>query len=250
MRRLLPLALALALAVPGAAPAKGPSGALRICGSSGCLILGRHVRHGVWELLADTTQGRATGPARPGPYYELAILALDERGRPQSAFPSARFYYAPRSKRIRTSATVDPRDGVWRTLDAPPPALVAAVRRLRPFPAPILVRVEVDGRPAADPQSYLRLFRVQAPRRPISDPAGLYPTDRSTSDTSALVRYWQRVGRYWLPVSATSRRPGPWGDDATFLWIARRLPLVKRDGEIVRVPAELAARVRRAQSLR
>jgi hypothetical protein len=250
MRRLIVLAAVVMLAVPAAAPAK-VQGALRICGSSGCRIVDRHVGHEGWKLLADMTGGSATGPARPGPYYELSILPLDARGRPQPEFPSSSFYYAPRSKRVRTSTLIDVDNGVWRTLDRPPADVVAAVRKLRPFPAPLLVRVDVDGRAAQKPQSYLRLYRLPAPRRPIGDPAGPYPSDGDRgADTAAIVRYWQRVDRHWLPVSLWTRRPSPWGDDWTSLWVARRLPLVKRDGEIVRVPRALAERIRAAKSLR
>jgi hypothetical protein len=251
VRRLLVLATALVLALPAAAPAK-LQGALRICGASGCRTVDRHVGHESWEVLADMTAGSATGPARPGPFYELTILPLDEHGRPQPDFPSERFYYAPRGKRIRTNAAVDLGEGIWRTLDAPPPALAVAIRKLRPFPAPLLVRVEVDGRAAADPQSYLRLFRIPGPRRTLADPAGPYPPNfvRGTADAAAIVRYWERVRRHWLPVNPTSRRPSPWANDSTSLWIARRLSLVKRDDEIVRVPSELAVRVRSARSLR
>lgn len=250
MRWLLVLATGVVLAMPAAAPAK-VQGALRICGASGCLILDRHTGHEGWELLADMTGGARTGSARPGPYYELAILPLDNRGRPQPEFPSAGFYYAPRAKRIRTNALVDTDNGIWRTLAVPPPRVAAAARRLRPFPAPLLVRVEVNGRIARDPQSYLRLFRIPEPRRPVTDPAGPYPSagDRAP-DTSAIVRYWERVDRHWLPLSLSTRRPSPWGDEWTSVWVARRLPLVRRDGEVVRVPRALTERIRRAQSLR
>jgi hypothetical protein len=128
--------------------------------------------------------------------------------------------------------------------------VAAAARRLRPFLAPILVRVEVDGRVANDPQSYLRLFRIPESKRAIADPAGPYPDDRETADTAEVVRSWQRIERHWLPVNLWSRRPSPWGDDWTSVWVARRLPLVKRDWQIVRVPPALAARIRRGRSLR
>jgi hypothetical protein len=249
MRKLLVLAAVLALALPAAAPAK-LQGALRICGASGCRIIDRHVGHEAWDALGALTGGSATGPARPGPFYELTLVPLDSRGQPQPSFPFARFYYAPRSKRVRTNPAFAPGDGTWRTVDTPPPVVAAAVRRLRPFPAPVIARVEVNGRVADDPQSYLRLFRIPESKRPIADPAGPYPAAHGTADTDAIVRYWNRIERHWLPVNLWSRRPSPWGDDSTSLWVARRLPLVKRDGEIVRVPLALADRIRRAQSLR
>ena len=250
MRNLLVAAAVLVLAVPAAAPAKGWPGVLRICGLSACRIVDGKSEHDALRSLAVMTR-REAGPARPGPFYELAILPLDERGRAQRDFPSMRAYYAPRGNRVRTSSAIAVDSGVWREADQLPSAVAAMTRKLRPFPAPRLVRVEVDGRVARNPHSYLRLFRVTPPRGPIRDPAGPYPgTGDRGADTSELVRYWKRVDRHWLPVNLWSRRPSPWGDDWTSVWVARRLPLVKRDGEIVRVSAELAARIRGARSLR
>lgn len=250
MRALLVIAAAAVLAVPAAAPAKGWPGVLRICGESACRIVEGENDGDALRSLALMTGGGAAAPARPGPFYELAILPLDDRGRPLRDFPSMRTYYAPRSDRVRMSSAVAG-EGVWRTPERIPPVVAAATRRLRPYPAPLLVRVEVDRRVARDPQSYLRLFRLAAARRPIADPAGPYPSngDRG-ADSGEIVRYWQRVDRHWLPVSLSSRRPSPWGDEWTFVWVARRLPLVKRDGEIVRVPRALAERIRAARSLR
>jgi hypothetical protein len=251
MRSLLVPAALVVLAVPAAAPAKGWPGVLRICGLSACRIVEGENEDDALRSISLMSGGGEAGPARPGPFYELAILPLDERGRPQRDFPSMRVYYAPRGDRVRTSSAVAADSDVWREVDRVPVAVAAATRKIRPFPAPRLIRVEVDGRIARDPHSYLRLFRLAAPRRPIADPAGPYPgnADRG-ADTSEAVRYWRRVDRHWLPVNVWSRRPSPWGDDLTSVWVARRLPLVKRDGEIVRAPRALAERIRRAKSLR
>ena len=251
MRALLVIGAAAVLAVPAAAPAKGWPGVLRICGASACRIVEGDNDGDALRTVALLTGGGAAGPARPGPFYELAILPLDARGRPQPEFPSVRIYFAPHSNRVRTSSAVAVDDGAWRTPDRVPPVVAATMRRLRPFPAPLLVRVEVDGKAARDPQSYLRLFRMASSRRPIADPAGSYPShgDRG-ADTSEIFRYWERHERHWVPVNVSSRRPSPWGDEWAFVWVARRLPLVKRDGEIVGVPRALARRIRAARSLR
>jgi hypothetical protein len=249
MPLLLVLATAAVLAVPAAAPAKGWPGVLRICGVSACRIVEGENDGDALRSIALMTGAAADGPARPGPFYELAILPLDERGRPQPDFPAMRTSYAPRSNRVRTSAAAG--DDAWRTPQRIPPVVAFALRRLRPFPAPRLVRVEVDGRAARDPHSYLRLFRMASPRRPVVDPAGSYPSGGNRrTDTAEVVRYWKGVDRHWLPLTVSSRRPSPWSADSTSVWVARRLPLVKRDGEIVRVPRELAARIRAGRSLR
>jgi hypothetical protein len=99
----------------------------------------------------------------------------------------------------------------WTRLWVTPAGIAQAARELRPFPAPRLVKVVVgDRRVANNPNSYLRLFRLPAPDEAIPDPA--------------------------------RPRPQP--------WVGRSLDLVSRDGEIVRISHELAARVRRGESLR
>ena len=69
------------------------------------------------------------------------------------------------------------------------------------------------------------------------------------ANTAAIVRYWERVRRHWLPVAVRSQRPSPWGDEDASLWIGRRLSLVRRGEEVVRVSPQLAARVRGAAPL-
>jgi hypothetical protein len=248
VRKLFVLATAVALLLPAAAPAK-LQGKLRICGLSGCRVIERHVGHDRWPMLEALTGGAATNPARPGPFYTLTIVPLD--GRPGLA--SAPAYYVPGAARIRTNGTVDWREGIWRELRMLPPSLDAAVAALRPFPSPILTRVEVHGRVAKAPQTYLRLFRLPSAATAIADPAGPFPpmlNAEGFANTSAIVRYWERVRRHWLPVGVRSRRPSPWGDAEASLWVARRLSLVRRGEEVVRVTPALAARVRRGAPLR
>jgi hypothetical protein len=247
VRKLFVLAAAVALLLPASAPAK-LQGTLRICGASGCRVIDRHVGHDRWPVLAALTGGAETTPARPGPFYTLTIVPLEG----QPGWTSAPAYYVPGAARIRTNGTLDRREGVWREIRMPPSTLESAVAALRPFPSPLLTRVEVDGRVASAPHTYLRLFRLPSGKRPIPDPAGPFPqmlTAEGFANTSAIVRYWERVRRHWLPVGVHSRRPSPWGDADASLWVARRLNLVRRGEEVVRVPAAFAARVRRGAAL-
>ncbi|HET9673283.1 MAG TPA: hypothetical protein VFP31_00615 [Gaiellaceae bacterium] len=246
MRRLLVPTALVALLLPASAPAK-LQGQLRICGLSGCRVVDRHIGHDRWPFLEELTGGAQTTPARPGPFYSVTIVPL--RGRP--GVTSAPAYYVPGARRIRTNATVDWREGVWRELRLPPPALDAAVTALRPYPAPILTRVDVSGLAANAPQTYLRLFRLPSTHQ-IADPAGQYPAmldAEGYANTGAIARYWERVRRHWLPIGVRSRRPSPWGDAEASLWIGRRLNLVRRGEEVLRVSPALAARIRRGASL-
>jgi hypothetical protein len=248
MRKLVVLGAIVALVVPAAAPAK-IQGKLRICGLSGCRIIDRHAGHDRWPMLAQLVEGATASPARPGSFYTVTVVPLD--GRP--GWTSDPAYYVPGAARIRTNGGLDWRAGLWHALRLRPPALDAAVAALRPFPAPVLSRVEVNGRRAEAPNSYLRLFRLPAAARPIPDPAGPHPpmvNAEGHANTSAIVRYWERVRRHWLPISVRSRRPGPWGDADASLWIARRANLIRRGEEVVRVAPELAHRIRRGESLR
>ena len=247
MRRLLVLGTAVVLALPAAAPAK-LFGQLQVCGLSGCRIVDRHVSHDLWPMLADLTNGAATTPARPAPFYTVRIVPLRGHG----DFTSEPAYYVPGASKIRTNGTLDWRDGMWRELRARPSAFDSAVATLRPFPAPLLARVDVNGRRVRTPQSYLRLFRLPSSPRPVADPAGPHPemlNAEGYANTAAIVRYWERVRRHWLPVAVRSQRPSPWGDEDASLWIGRRLSLVRRGEEVVRVSPQLAARVRAAAPL-
>jgi hypothetical protein len=239
------LLVALALLVPGAARAK-LTGDLRMCGANGCRIIERHLSHDGWPLLDELlTWPSNAGPPPPGPFYRLTIVPLDERGRPRLAHESQPMYLAPNGRRARNG------DGMggasWSAFDALPSKLAAAARVLRPFPAPRLTRVVVGNRVAKNPHSYLRLFRLRAPRGRVRDPAGPRPGYEPT--TREIVSYWERVGRVFIPIYVTSRRESPWSDFNTSLWIGRRHNLLLRDGELVRLPPSLAAQIRRADSL-
>lgn len=218
-----------------------------MCGSNGCLTIDRHLAHDHWPLLAAiSTWPSDAGPPPPGPFYRLTIVPLDERGRPRPAGESQPMYLVPKARLVRNE---DGRGGAyWARLDAIPAKLAAAARVLRPFPAPRLTRVVVGNRTAEDPHSYLRLFRLPAPRELVRDPAGPKPGIEPT--TREIVSYWERVRRLFIPIGLISRRETPWSDLMTSLWIGRRQNLLIRDGEIVRVPPSLAERVRGARSLR
>jgi hypothetical protein len=244
--RTLVLLLAVALALPVAAAAK-LQGDLRVCGLSSCRVVDRHRGHEIWPLVADLSHGRKVGPPALAPFYRLSVLQLDSNGHASAALEAEPMYL------VRGGAVVtrtgDGWGGVaWTRLWVMPAAVARAVRELRPFPAPMLVGVIVgDRRVGSDPNSYLRLFRLRAPARAIPDPAGPRPL---IGDAPSTLAYGDRLERHWIPVYLTSARRSPWSDGESRLWIGRRLDLIMRDGEIVRIPHALAERVRRSESLR
>lgn len=232
MRRLIVVA-AIALMLPAAAAAKW-EGELRLCGSSGCRFLDRHTGHDAWPLLDQLWGGSEVGPASPGPFYRVELLP------PRSRSAARTFYFVPGARVVRDG------EGWWRAFDPVAPLVEDAMRSIRPFGTPQIVHVDVNGKAAKNPQSYLMLFRLRAPAQPISDPAG----GRPRPGDPRVARYYERVRRHWLPVTIVTRPASPWGDGRTEVWIGRRLDLVMRDGEVVRVSHPLAERIRRGDSLR
>lgn len=231
-----------ALAVPSAGHGKGPTiEGFRFCGSSGCRDV---TDRGVVRLLLPVTwNGTPRGPAAPGPYYSVRLL--DDRRRPVDShgLGLSTLFYVPGAGALRTGGAI----AKWRRLGPYASDFGGAARAVRPFFHPRLTRVEVDGRAAKDPRSYLRLYEVRG--RFAYDPAGLHPHLLGEHGDGALVEYYRRVRRHWIPVNLWSSRPSPWGDGANFVWVSRRGSLLNRDGEVLQVSVALATRIRRGASL-
>ena len=96
---------------------------------------------------------------------------------------------------------------------------------MQPFPAPVLARVTVGGKPVQDPTSYLRLWSVGRP-----------------------TYTWPNGG--FLKIKTTCDQASPWTDTAAELRIARRGPFLMRETTVFRISAQLARLVRARQSLR
>lgn len=229
-RSLLLVAAACVLGLSSAPSAKEELRGVRVCGASGC--------HDVMRLL-NWAYGTTARPAPPSAYF--AITYLDRNGRPvDTDWPS--LYYVPAAGILRRAG------GIATWISPSGSDLREAVRGLRPFPRPRLARVTVGGRRARDSDSYLLLYELPSSPRRLADPAGSAPA--WYEDSNAVIRYYERVRRYWIPVNLWSARPTPWGDGANFVWISRRGALLKRDGEVLRIPRPLAERVRRGAPLR
>ena len=138
--------------------------------------------------------------------------------------PGQPAYFIPAAGEVRIVGTTD--NAFWVKL-APDVAmkLRKAVRRVKPYRAPTtLTSVSVNDRSAARPSSYLRLYGIGRPT--TSAPNGIH----------------------WLYISLLGASPSsPWTDGRNALWVSRRgHNYLKRDGETVRIPAAVAARIRRA----
>ena len=88
-----------------------------------------------------------------------------------------------------------------------------------------VTRVTVGGRPVRDPQSYLRLFGRGDQDGPVREP-------------------------HWLRISFTPATANPWTDEATDVRVSRRGGYLLIDGATIRIPLQLAQRIRRGASLR
>jgi hypothetical protein len=223
MRKILVAAvMAAAVAIPAPAAAKEIVG-LTVCGASGCATeRGDSISGSLHEGPSGPLggMGAAVSPAEPGPWYRGFVLA-GEGGKVYGRIP---FYYVPDAKLIvlpgagAQTTTWQPATSAWR----------AAIQRVadgtKPFPAPTISRVSVDGVNPADPQSYLALYTV-------GEKATTYPR---SSDMAQVV--------------LESNRPTPWTDGNSLVVYPKEALLV-RDGQMVSIPERVAERVAAHASL-
>jgi hypothetical protein len=206
--------LLAALGAPGEAPAHG--GFTQVAAVTVCGLTCRPLLPPV-ELFHSGSRSRRgplavpTRPAPPGPYYRVDLLL----SRPPPAF------FVPSTGALRSFP--DPfgaGDPAWLRLEPRVEArLRAALRGLEPLPAPTLGRATVDGRPVANPQDYLSLYR------------------------SLPALEGQPVPRGAAAIRLFGDDLNPWADGYNVL-SASRGGLLARDGEVVRLPPELAQLVR------
>ena len=147
-RMLLPAALvaAVLLAAAPSALAKGP---FKICGVSGCAVLGPEDQPLI--RLGNTTGGTLAPPA-PAPYY--AVRFGDDVG-------STLAYWIPSVSVLRLF-TSGP--AVWvAALPAEEAVLRAQTAGLQPYPAPKHVAAFVDDGNVRAGDTYLRLYTIGTP---------------------------------------------------------------------------------------
>src|SRR5215212_6113293 len=152
MRKILVVAVfAVAVAIPAPAAAKEIVG-LTVCGATGCATeRGGSISGSLHEGPSGPLGGigAAVSPAKPGRWYRGYVLA----GEGGKVFGRIPFYYVRDAKLIVLRGS-GAQTAAWRE------AIERVAGAAKPFPAPTISRVSVDGANAADPQSYLALYTV------------------------------------------------------------------------------------------
>jgi hypothetical protein len=132
-------------------------------------------------------------------------------------------YFIPATGEIRTVDSLSTEHALWAKLSS---KLGARLRKLaqkvKPYAAPKKLRmVFVKDQTAARPSSYLRLYTIGTPTR------------SAPSVTS------------WIGITLLGA-PTPWTDGKNVLSVSSSGAYLKRDGQLVRIPASIAKRIRRA----
>jgi hypothetical protein len=202
---------------PATATAKEIQSA-KICGDSGCTTV---TDPSSLQLLANGGDGGGPGPVAPAPFYRITLTVQEPAGGPSHHWD---VYFVPSAHAIGFQG--ESGQATWGLLrPASRAAFEAATADVEPYATPHLTRVLVHGRPAADPNSYLRLLTL-----PGRGPA--VPGDH-----------------VWQAVDLRTPRNTPWTNGAVTLMIADDGDLLLRGTESVRLPAGLADKVRAGDGL-
>lgn len=211
---------ALAALVPAPALAKELR-AVAVCGASGCSsITDREALHR-YTAGAGLESDASLAPAPPSPYYLVRTTAGDGNGR---SF-TWRVWYVPAAGKMRGIGERGD-DALWFTVGSGAESVLReAVQDVEPFPVPRVTEALVGGRRVDDPGSYLALF--------AAEPDGFeVPAEFD-----------------WAPVVLRSEHPSPWTDDLARLEFSPSAGVLLRGGTLVKLLADLAARVRHGESL-
>ena len=217
MKRLFLVALAVTGALFGTAgaQAKGPPDGVDICGASGtCVHLSTQDAETNWPLWAPPSPDQTDRASAVRPFLVVHWHWPNQ--------PETSAYYVPASGKVRQLDT----NGflAWYDL-ADATSVRTKTASLDPFPVPRVTRVTVGTRRVRDPESYLQLF------------------GRGYEVFPAILPGWQ-------PIRFTADTASPWTDAATDVRIASRGSLLWIDGTILKIPLQLAQRIRRGASLR
>lgn len=238
MRRLTAaIALAVVLSAPSAANAK--AGGLRFCGLAACRTV---YDDGLVTAIIPVLNGRdrpALRPPPPSPFYSVRWSYADGQ---TAGWPAV--YYIPSAGLVRVDETAP---GRWVPVREAHVALAQATRGIAAFPSPRVTRAEVGTRRAREPMSFLRLYELVSRGDRVPDPLGTRPA-LEWRNYRALVRYYDRDRRLWIPIRLETIVPSPWSDEAAQLSIGRRRALLRGDGTVVRLPHALADRIRQGGS--
>jgi hypothetical protein len=209
----LPLIAAWLVFATGA-QAKAPPGGVALCGANGaCVQLTTPDAETNWAFWSPPSVSDDTSASRVAPF--LLVHWKWDGQTEQSA------YYVPSTGKVR-QVDANGNHSWFGVKDAL--RIRDLTASLAPFPAPVLTRVTVGGKPVADPQSYAKLFSV---------------------------------GHEWLPwqyprfirVRFTSDTASPWTDGHVDVRVSRIGRLLWVDGTTFRIPLQLAQRIRARRSL-
>jgi hypothetical protein len=216
-RLVLALAAAAALALPGAASAKELT-AVETCGVDGCRTVRDRDVLSRFEQSAGESDVRVA-PARPAPFYVVRVTV--DGGDQQFTWEN---FYVPSARTIR--GTDERKRALWQRAPEGERAILDSLAAgVTPFSPPEVVRATVGRKTAADPASYLALYRLQGTR-------AAYP----------------RKGD-WIRIRLYSTRPSPWTDGANVLAYSPSARVLQRDGELVRVPKRVGRQIRTGAAL-
>jgi hypothetical protein len=216
MKKLMLVMVAAALLGAAPAQAKELLGA-QLCGPGGCVT---ERAAGLHEGQGGPFSGALAAPAKPGAWYRGYLLAGD-RGKVIGKIP---FYYVPGSGQVVQPGRLG-QTTTWTRPDTKLGAVVAALAaRTKPFAAPKLTRVTLNGTSVDDPQSYSRLWT-------LGKEATGYPDGLGS----------QQVIFFSEPAS-------PWSD-GNYVVAYAKSRLLLRDGQLVALPKDVAAAVAAGRSL-
>jgi ABC-type amino acid transport substrate-binding protein len=202
----LPLLLAAlaALVLAGVAAAKGP---VQLCGASRCLTIGDERVPAI--PLAITAGTKLHPPAAPAPYYVVRYARVG----------GVLGYWVPSANLVRLRVS---ERAVWVT---PTRAQVARLTKVARAVAPKapprqFEAAEVGYERVEDPTGWLSLYTIGTPVASAPDAGG------------------------WTRIFAFTKVDTPWSDGTNKLSISRSGAYLRRDGELVGIPADVAEQIR------
>lgn len=218
--RFVMLVALVAVLLPASAFAKEIK-SIQVCGAARCKTeTDRAVLQAIGE--GPGSSDRYVGAPPASTFYSVKVTVDAGTERPAITWNA---FVVPSAGVMRTED--EARHALWRKMPARELAGWAALlRAVEPFARPTLTRVTVARNPVSDPGSYLALYDIKR---------------------SGTVRPRKAD---WVSIRLVATRPTPWTDGRNELSYSRSANLLLRDGELLRVPGAIAARLERRASLR
>jgi hypothetical protein len=205
-RRRLPLLVGAlaALALAGVASAKGP---VQLCGASRCATIGDERVPSI--PLAVTARTKLHPPAAPAPYYVVRYARVG----------GVLGYWVPSANLVRLRVH---ERAVWVTPTGAQVGRLRKVARGVPPKAPPrqFEAAEVGYERVDDPSGWMSLYTLGTPVESAPDAGG------------------------WTRIFAFTKADTPWSDGTNKLAISRSGAYLRRDGQRVSIPSDVAERIR------